>query len=324
MDGMIERIKEEMKKKGMNQKALADAMCIHSSSVSWWLSGKSKPTKEKLNRLAEVFGCSVEYLRDGVEKSVNTDNDIKRNGSGYFDPTAYKAIAGDRTYDGIEVRRGDVFYVENGRKPVGNEIAYNRPAVIVSNDANNKFSGMVEVVYMTTSEKTAQKGLPTHVPVLGKVPSTAMCEQVCSVSKARLMEFIRICTDEEMQGIDNALRVSLALDEQVPTSKAEELLKAELEKEKKAYDEIKAKMEKLATECNMLSERERQLRNEKIALEATLASAKKTFDKMQAENSKLKSAVAPAPDNSELERLKLKYELLEEQNERLLDRLIAG
>jgi chromosome segregation ATPase len=68
-----------------------------------------------------------------------------------------------------------------------------------------------------------------------------------------------------------------------------------------------------------LVERIKQLHNEKLMLEKTLASAKKTFDKMQAENTKR----VPA-DNSELERLKLKYELLQEQNERLLDRIIAG
>lgn len=318
MDGMIERIKEEMKKKGMNQTALANEMGVHCSSVSWWLNGKSKPTKEKLERLAQVFGCSVEYLKNGSE-NMNTDNEIKRNGSGYYDPTAYKAITGTRTYDGIEVRRGDVFYVENGRKTVGHEIGYNRPAVIVSNDANNKFSSMVEVVYMTTSEKTRDKGLPTHVSVMGKVPSTAMCEQVCSISKERLREFIRICTDEEMQEVDNALMISLGLDEAMPTSNKEELLKAELAEEKRMHEKVRVEYVELEADRDKLVERIKQLHNEKLMLEETLASAKKTFDKMQKENTKHTPA-----DNSELERLKLKYELLQEQNERLLDRLIAG
>lgn len=110
-----------------------------------------------------------------------------------------------------KILRGDIFYiakVDNGER-TGAEIENGRPAVIVSNDKCNEHSPVVEVVYLTTQEK---KQLPTHVPVICQVPSTALCEQVFSISKGRLINYIRSCTDEELWEIDKALVVSLGLD----------------------------------------------------------------------------------------------------------------
>lgn len=80
--------------------------------------------------------------------------------------------------------------------------------MIVSNDANNKYSPNVEIVFLTSQEK---KPLPTHVPVMCRVPSTALCENIQTVSKDRLSTFIKSCTTKELKNIDNALRVSLGI-----------------------------------------------------------------------------------------------------------------
>lgn len=83
--------------------------------------------------------------------------------------------------------------------------------MIVSNNKANEHSPVVEVVYLTTQDK---KPLPTHVEVLCKVPSTALCEQVHSIYVDRLDDWIKTCTDEEMEAIDRALMISLGLNEQ--------------------------------------------------------------------------------------------------------------
>lgn len=114
----------------------------------------------------------------------------------------------------MEICRGDIYFVRNFVKVSGSEQTAERPAVIVSNDTGNKFSSMCEVVYLTTKDK---KPLPTHVEVMARIPSTAMCEQITSVSQDRLTEYIRTCTDEEMAAIDRALMVSLGLDLPVAT-----------------------------------------------------------------------------------------------------------
>lgn len=108
----------------------------------------------------------------------------------------------------IECRRGDIYYIEAGGVCVGSEQKPGRPGVIVSNDLGSKHSSNVEVVFLTSQSK---KELPTHVSVICKVPSTALCENIQTVSKERLGTFIRACSDNEMREIDNALLCSLGV-----------------------------------------------------------------------------------------------------------------
>ena len=115
----------------------------------------------------------------------------------------------------MDILRGDIFYIRKGGTTEGNEQDAGRPAIIVSNDIGNQHANIVEVVYLTTQEK---KPLPTHVDIICKVPSVALCEQVCTVSKDRLGDLIRTCTVGEMKEIDKALMCSLGIDvaEQIP------------------------------------------------------------------------------------------------------------
>lgn len=106
-----------------------------------------------------------------------------------------------------EYCRGDIFFITEGTY-TGSEQSGGRPGVIVSNDLGNKHSPNVEVVFLTSREK---KPMPTHVKVLCKVPSTALCENIQTVSKERLDTFIRSCTTSEMKNIDHALLYSLGL-----------------------------------------------------------------------------------------------------------------
>lgn len=107
------------------------------------------------------------------------------------------------------MKRGEVYYTNSAGYPVGNEIAPARPALIVSNDKNNTFSTVVEVVYLTSQEK---KDLPTHVKVRCKgVPSTILCEQICSISKSKLGNYMGTLTPAEMQMVDIALAISIGI-----------------------------------------------------------------------------------------------------------------
>lgn len=105
------------------------------------------------------------------------------------------------------IRRGEIFYIARGGATNGSEQFADRPAVVVSNDENNKHSGVIEVVYMTTQPKT---DLPTHVTVrsTGRL-STVLCEQVSSVSTDRVNNYIGQVSEQEMKNIDIALMISL-------------------------------------------------------------------------------------------------------------------
>ncbi len=114
----------------------------------------------------------------------------------------------------IEILRGDIFFIsqyDNEQKPT-------RPAIVVSNNLANKYSTSVEVVFLTSQEK---KPLPTHVEVMCKLPSTALCENIFSIQKERIGDFIRCCTDKEMEKIDKALLISLGIEEKKETQQRE-------------------------------------------------------------------------------------------------------
>lgn len=140
--------------------------------------------------------------------------------------------------------RGDIFFIAEGAY-TGSEQNGGRPGVIVSNDVGNKHSPNVEVVFLTSREK---KPMPTHVEVLCKVPSIALCENIQTVSKERLDSFIRSCTTSEMKNIDNALLCSLGLHApavvgggtQVPTTAPAAVSEAEIERNlyKALYEQL--------------------------------------------------------------------------------------
>ena len=110
------------------------------------------------------------------------------------------------------IERGDIIYVETYYQE-GSEQKAGRPAIIVSNDRCNESSPVVEVVYLTTQNKNY---LPTHVYIRSATkPSIALCEQIHSISKSRLGDYVSTCTEDEMKNIDIALAVSLGLDDMV-------------------------------------------------------------------------------------------------------------
>ena len=120
-----------------------------------------------------------------------------------------------RTQQQFDVRRGDVYYINNNRGQRGNEIRKDRPAVIVSADFLNKHSGDVVVVFLTSQPK---KDMSTHVTIrtTGRA-SEALCEQPTTISVERLNNRIGSVTEREMQQIDIALQIALNLDAGVNT-----------------------------------------------------------------------------------------------------------
>lgn len=111
-----------------------------------------------------------------------------------------------------KIMRGDIFYVAKYGDTTGSEQNSGRPAVVVSNNKNNEHIPTVEIVYCTTKPK---EDLPTHCTVRSTtVTSTVLCEQVTTVDKQRLGDYIGSCTDDEMARINTAIRISLGLDDE--------------------------------------------------------------------------------------------------------------
>ena len=108
------------------------------------------------------------------------------------------------------MKRGEIYFIKSTHKEVGSEQRGDRPAVIVSNNNNNNNSETVEIVYLTTRPKT---DLPTHVFTRSALsPSTILCEQIFTVSKARVDGWIGELSESEMLSVDASLAISLGLD----------------------------------------------------------------------------------------------------------------
>lgn len=108
----------------------------------------------------------------------------------------------------MQIKRGEIWYIERGFS-IGSEQASGRPAVVISNNLNNAHSSTVEVVYLTTKPK---HDLPTHVTIrsLSRI-STALCEQITTVSVERVGNYCGRVTADEMDDIEAAIHISLGL-----------------------------------------------------------------------------------------------------------------
>lgn len=108
------------------------------------------------------------------------------------------------------IKRGDIYYIYKAGEVSGSVQQAGRPAVVVSNDAANASSNVIEMVFLTTQPK---KSLPTHVCIRStKRVSTALCEQISSISGERIGEYVCSCTEQEMKMIDIALLISLGIE----------------------------------------------------------------------------------------------------------------
>lgn len=111
--------------------------------------------------------------------------------------------------EGTIIKRGEIYYVTPPADSIASEPRKTRPAVVVSNDRNNTHSTNVEVVYLTTARKSP---LPTHVPIDATgLSSTALCENVQTVSTERFGRYLARCSASELRAIDRALKISLDL-----------------------------------------------------------------------------------------------------------------
>src|SRR5262249_48910960 len=100
------------------------------------------------------------------------------------------------------MKRAEVWGV-NFEPAVGGEVRKERPAVIVSNDISNKHLNRVQVVLLTSM---VQRIYPSESPVtLRGKKHKAMADQLTTVSKSRLQNFVGRLSKVEMRGIENAI-----------------------------------------------------------------------------------------------------------------------
>ena len=113
------------------------------------------------------------------------------------------------------VKRGDIYYADLS-PVVGSEQGGVRPVLIVQNNVGNKFSPTVIAAAITSQINKAK--MPTHIEIgaadygLSK-DSVILLEQVRTIDKKRLKERIGHLNENLMDKVNEAIEISLGLEE---------------------------------------------------------------------------------------------------------------
>ncbi len=113
----------------------------------------------------------------------------------------------------MNIKRGTI-YLASLDPVVGKEISKTRPVVIVSNNKNNEFSGTVTILPITS--KNLQRIYPFEVFLskgMGNLPkdSKAKADQIRTLDKSRLVNFLGTLEKSEIEQIERAIRINLGL-----------------------------------------------------------------------------------------------------------------
>jgi mRNA interferase MazF len=108
------------------------------------------------------------------------------------------------------IKRGDIYYADLS-PVIGSEQGGVRPVLILQNDTGNRFSPTVIVAAITS--QTEKVRMPTHIKLEAKengLPrkSVVLLEQIRTIDKSRLQQYIGHLAPPAMERVENALRVS--------------------------------------------------------------------------------------------------------------------
>ena len=112
----------------------------------------------------------------------------------------------------MEFKRGQVWYCNlEGIK--GSEQGGIRPVLIISNDIGNKHAPVVTIAIITSKHTKAK--LPTHIWLSTycglTVNSLVELEQVRTVDKSRLLQYIGEIQKGEQRLVDEAIKISFGV-----------------------------------------------------------------------------------------------------------------
>lgn len=113
--------------------------------------------------------------------------------------------------EGKVIQRGEIYHAD--LNPIfGSEQGGYRPVLIIQNNRGNQHSPTVIIAAITSRPKTK---LPTHVPINGirglEKESFVLLEQIRTVDKGRLDDYVGRLNREQMIKVDKALRTSTGI-----------------------------------------------------------------------------------------------------------------
>ena len=115
----------------------------------------------------------------------------------------------------LGIKKGDVYYADL-TPVVGSEQGGVRPVLIIQNDVGNRFSPTVIAAAITSRQ--GKRALPTHIRLKSNLQglhdnSIVLLEQVRTIDRVRLKEYIGRLNANTMHDIDHAIAVSFGLED---------------------------------------------------------------------------------------------------------------
>ena len=111
------------------------------------------------------------------------------------------------------IRRGDIYYADLS-PVVGSEQGGIRPVLVIQNNVGNKHSPTIICAAITSKMNKAK--LPTHIEISTRdykivKNSVILLEQIRTIYKQRLKEYVCHIDGAMMHKVDRAIKVSLEL-----------------------------------------------------------------------------------------------------------------
>lgn len=109
------------------------------------------------------------------------------------------------------IKRGDIYYADLS-PIIGSEQGGLRPVLCIQNDEGNQHSPTT-IVAALTSRRT-KHWIPTHVRLHSDnllKKSTVLLEQIRTLDKTRLMEYVGTVSESDMAKIDRAIKISMGV-----------------------------------------------------------------------------------------------------------------
>lgn len=111
------------------------------------------------------------------------------------------------------IRRGDIYYADLS-PVVGSEQGGIRPVLVIQNNVGNRHSPTVICAAITSKMNKAK--LPTHIEISTQdykivKNSVILLEQIRTIDKQRLKEYVCHIDGAMMRKVDQAIRISLEL-----------------------------------------------------------------------------------------------------------------
>lgn len=110
-------------------------------------------------------------------------------------------------------RRGDI-YMANLNPFKGSEQGGTRPVLVLQNNTGNLYCPTLIVAPLTT-QINKKNNQPTRYLLSGvrglPEESVALLEQIKTIGKSRVMNYLGKVSKEEMRGVDEALKISLGI-----------------------------------------------------------------------------------------------------------------